>query len=52
MDEQAFFDEVFGIIEPALQQVGYTVLDGDSETACIVAPDGVMHFEILLRSCS
>lgn len=49
MDEQAFFEEVFDIIEPALEQAGYQVLEGDADTACIVAPDGAIHFEIKLR---
>lgn len=52
MDEAAFTDEVFGIIEPALEAAGYTVLEGDTYTACIVAPDGKLHFDITLNLCS
>ena len=40
MDVLALFEEVFGIIEPALEQAGYHVLEGDSNTACVIAPDG------------
>lgn len=49
MDEQAFCEEVFDIIEPVLEQAGYQVLEGDADTAYIVAPDGDIHFEIKLR---
>lgn len=51
MDEYAFFEEVFDIIEPALEQAGYMVQEGDADTAYIVAPDGEIHFEIKLRMC-
>lgn len=49
MDEQAFCEEVFDIIEPVLEKAGYQVLEGDADTAYIVAPDGDIHFEIKLR---
>ena len=49
VDENAFNDEVFGVIEPALEAEGYTVLEGDSETACLCSPDGTVHFQIKLN---
>ena len=52
IDEQAFSEEVFDIIEPALQQAGYTILEGDASTICVVAPDGVTHFDIILDLCA
>lgn len=52
MNSAAFTEEVFGIIEPALEDAGYKVLEGDADTAYIVAPDGTIHFEIVLRVCS
>lgn len=52
MDEQAFSEEVFDIIEPVLEANGYTILEGDAETACIVAPDGVTHFDLIIKVCS
>lgn len=51
IDEHAFFEEVFDIIEPALEQAGYKVLEGESDTAYVVAPDGETHFEVKLRMC-
>lgn len=48
MDEYAFNEEVFGIIEPALEAAGYIVLEGDSDTACICSHDGAVHFQIKL----
>lgn len=51
MDVLALFEEVFGIIEPALEQAGYHVLEGDSNTACVIAPDGENHFEVKLQMC-
>lgn len=48
VDEKAFNNEVFGVIEPALEAEGYTVLEGDSETACLCSPDGTVHFQIKL----
>lgn len=51
MDEQAFCEEVFDSIEPVLEQAGYQVLEGDADTAYVVAPDGEIHFEIKLRMC-
>ena len=52
MDEQAFLEEVFDIIEPVLEQAGYQVLEGDADTAYIAAPDRETHFEIKLRLCN
>lgn len=52
MDEYAFFEEVFDIIEPTLEQAGYKVLEGESDTAYIVSPDGEIHFEINFRMCN
>lgn len=51
-DKQAFSEEVFDIIEPALQQAGYTILEGDASTVCVVAPDGITHFDIILELCT
>lgn len=48
MDEYAFNEEVFGIIEPALEAAGYIVLDGDSGTSCVCSHDGTVHFQIRL----
>lgn len=38
MDEQAFCEEVFDIIEPVLKQAGYQVLEGDTDTAMLLLP--------------
>lgn len=51
LDAHVFFEEIFGIIEPALEQAGYHVLEGDTDTAYVVAPDGENHFEVKLRMC-
>ena len=48
MDKYAFNEEVFGIIEPALEEAGYTILDGDSDTSCVCSPSGATHFQIKL----
>lgn len=48
IDEYAFNEQIFDIIEPALEAEGYTVLEGDSETACLCSPDGTVHFQIKL----
>lgn len=48
MDEYAFNEEVFGIIEPALEEAGYIVLEGDNDTDDIFSPDGTVHFQIKL----
>lgn len=32
LDAHVFFEEIFGIIEPALEQAGYHVLEGDTNT--------------------
>lgn len=43
-DEGAFNEGVFDIIEPALQAEGYTVLEGDCDTAYLRSPDGGVTF--------
>ena len=48
VDENAFNDEVFDVIEPALEAAGYTVTDGDNDTSCVCSPDGAVHFQIKL----
>lgn len=50
IDDNAFFEQVFEIIEGALQKKGYKVLEGDETTSCIVSPDGI-NFDIKLQMC-
>ncbi len=47
-DDNAFLEQIIEIVEEALQVAGYTVLDGDADTSCIVSPEGI-HFDVKLR---
>lgn len=46
MDEGAFNEQVFEIIEDALQAEGYTVLEGDCYTSYLITPSGDVRFMI------
>lgn len=46
MDEGAFNEVVFDIIESALQNEGYTVLEGDCDTAYLLSPSRNVSFMI------
>lgn len=52
VDENAFLEQIFDIIEPVLEVAGYKVLDGDATTAYIVSPDGKTHFAVKLQMCN
>lgn len=42
-------DDIFDVIEPALERAGYRILDGDSDSVIIRCPNSDLDYEIYLR---
>lgn len=43
--------DIFTVIESALQQAGYKILDGDKDTVYISHPNSDHHYEIKVTEC-